>query len=94
MIASVVRRDIRHRNSSEKIEYILSGGKTRLNECHSFKWSRTLWREASVFITKVTSILLVMYLAIACYGCYIDGLRGVDIPYFITTTLTTVSIPS
>jgi len=50
------------------------------SQCHSFSWSRELWYKASKEIFAVTSFLLVIYLALASWGMYYDGLRGIDIP--------------
>ena len=69
----------------------LRGNKTRLNECHDFKWSRTLWKEGGEFIRKITILLVVIYVIIAYSLCHTEGMRGIDIPYFIVTSLTTVS---
>jgi hypothetical protein len=52
----------------------------RLSACHDFTWSRNLWANIAVKVTWVTTALLAVYLALASWGVYVDGLRGVDIP--------------
>lgn len=63
---------------------------TRVNQCHTFAWSRTLWAKAAKDMAINTSVLLVLYLALVSWCMYLDGLRGIDIPYFLACTLTTV----
>jgi hypothetical protein len=69
---------------------IVKGGMTRVNQCHTFAWSRTLWAKAAKDMAINTSVLLVLYLALVSWCMYLDGLRGIDIPYFLACTLTTV----
>ena len=62
----------------------------RINTCHSFSWSRKLWKDASRKTAKIAFILFVCY---GVAGYYLlahrDGMRGVDPFYFLATTLTT-----
>ena len=69
---------------------ILRGALTRVNECHSFAWSRKLWAAASKNILRVVMVFTLVHVGIMGAGVYADGLRGIDIPYFLACTLTTV----
>jgi len=66
---------------------------TRVNACHDFAWSRELWREAANRSSKVSRVLLVVYLALA-FGLLggIEGWRFLDSLYFIVATMTTVAV--
>jgi hypothetical protein len=55
-------------------------GFQRLSSCQDFAWSRSLWAKIAVEVTYVTTALLVVYVALASWGAYVDGLRDVDIP--------------
>ena len=62
------------------------------NECHSFKWSRQLWEAAAKDITRWFLALLVVYLSVSSGLAYADGMRGVDIPYFIVCMVMTIGL--
>jgi len=64
---------------------------SRINRCHSFAWSRGLWKKAAGEIARVCAVLSFIYISAAWALAYADGLRGIDIPYFISATCTTVS---
>ena len=93
MDANFIKSEIRTANNSETIKKVLVGSKTRVSECHDFVWSRSLWKDMSNRITIEATVLLTFYLGIAYWNCYVDGIRGVDFPYFLATTLTMVSWP-
>mmetsp|Transcript_62048 Transcript_62048/g.140355 ORF Transcript_62048/g.140355 Transcript_62048/m.140355 type:complete len:875 (+) Transcript_62048:119-2743(+) len=71
---------------------VCRGSRTPFNECHGFEWSRELWAEAARKIGRTTTLAFVVYLAIAVWGCHMDGMQGADIPYFLSATLTTVGL--
>jgi len=64
----------------------------RISTCHDFQWSRGLWREASREIVGTATLCLFAYVFAASLLAYFDGVRGVDIPYFIAACVTTVGI--
>ena len=64
----------------------------RSNRCHSFKWSRELWAAAARKIRMWMIFLLAVYIVLEGWLSYRDGLRGVDIPYYIIATVTTVGL--
>jgi hypothetical protein len=65
---------------------------SRLNKCHDFAWSRSLWAEAAETIAKVSMALVGIYLALGYYFlAYLDGRSAVDSWYLLSATLTTVS---
>ena len=77
-----------------KVQNIIQGGLTRLNECHTFGWSRDLWRQAGHKITITTMVMGCVYISLVAFGLYFwEGLEGIDIPYFMATTITTVHAP-
>ena len=80
----------RHKKTHAVVQKIAKGGLTRLNECHTFAWSRSLWRTAARQMTAWTAAIVVCYLGVASWGMHYDGLRGWDIPYFLACTLSTV----
>jgi hypothetical protein len=66
--------------------------RVRLNKCHDFAWSRSLWAEAVETIAKVSMALVGIYLALGYYYlAYLDGRSAVDSWYLLSATLTTVS---
>jgi hypothetical protein len=62
-----------------------------VNTCHNFEWSRTLWSHAASRISYVCIVLVSVYVTLAATLASIDGVRGVDLPYFISATATTVN---
>ena len=69
-----------------------SGGRTRLDKCHTFKWSRQLWAGAAKSIKRTTFVCVVIYCGLITWGMLYEGYSGVDIPYFIATTVTTIGL--
>lgn len=65
---------------------------SRINRCHSFAWSRGLWKKAAGEIARVCAVLSFIYISAAWALAYADGLRGIDIPYFISATCTTIGL--
>ena len=79
------------RRATKAKQQVLRGGLTRLNECHTFDWSRQLWADAGKTSSRYIFFAFVVYAGIMTYVLHeVEGLRGVDIPYFIITTMTTV----
>jgi len=64
----------------------------RISSCHDFQWSRGLWRKASLRIVKTATVCLLCYVGVASLLAFLDGVRGVDIPYFIAACVTTVGL--
>mmetsp|Transcript_45674 Transcript_45674/g.103120 ORF Transcript_45674/g.103120 Transcript_45674/m.103120 type:complete len:933 (-) Transcript_45674:151-2949(-) len=64
----------------------------RFDQCYDFRWSSTLWRGSSRKIERMVVLSTLVYAGVASWMAWYDGLRGVDIPYFISTTLSTVGI--
>jgi hypothetical protein len=65
----------------------------RLNKCHDFAWSRTLWAEAARTCFKVSCLVTGLYLFFFWFILgYMDGLSGVDPWYLMSATITTVSV--
>jgi len=65
---------------------------TRINQCHNFSWSLGLWKKAAADIAKVCIVLSLFYIALAWILAHNDGLEGINIPYFIAATCTTVKL--
>lgn len=68
------------------------GGHARINQCHDFVWSRSLWKDAASHMAKVCVAFIVVYMAAAVFLAQRDGLEGIDIYYFISTTMTTIGL--
>jgi len=68
------------------------GTHTRINQCHDFAWSRGLWKDAASHMAKVCVVFIVVYMAVAIFLAQRDGLEGIDIYYFISTTMTTIGL--
>ena len=72
------------------------GGKGRVryvraNKCHDFKWSRTLWGEASAKTEKLIMVLVAVYVGATCAIAWTDdGLKGWNLAYWLAATVTTV----
>jgi hypothetical protein len=64
----------------------------RISNCHDFAWSRSLWRDASLRIIATAMGALIIYVVVASLLAYSDGLRGVDIVYFISASVNTVGL--
>ena len=64
----------------------------RISNCHDFAWSRQLWRDASFRIIGTAIQALLLYVAAAALLAHSDGLRGLDIVYFISACVTTVGL--
>jgi len=63
----------------------------RFNECYDFAWSRQLWANATVEISKVAFVTLVAYVGLSFYTLtWLEGFRGIDSWYFLIATVTTV----
>lgn len=64
----------------------------RINACHTFTWSRLLWKAAAREMAQVCVVFVAVYLAAAVLLARHDGLRGVDVFYFISATMTTTGL--
>ena len=82
---------MREKDTSDQEEK-LHGKLTRLSECHTFEWSHKLWGSAALKVFRAAILASALYLAVAVWGCWAEGLRGVDIPYFLVSSLTTVGL--
>ena len=68
------------------------GTHARISQCYDFAWSRGLWKKAASRMTRSCVAFIVLYLIIAVVLAQRDGLEGVDIYYFIITTVTTIGL--
>jgi len=68
------------------------GLKNEHQKVHGLQWSQRLWREASKRIAGTAMCCLFGYVGLASLFAYMDGVRGVDIPYYISACVTTVGI--
>mmetsp|Transcript_45304 Transcript_45304/g.102316 ORF Transcript_45304/g.102316 Transcript_45304/m.102316 type:complete len:252 (-) Transcript_45304:2320-3075(-) len=68
------------------------GRHVRINECSDFSWSRGLWTQASHEILRVVAASLTVFVAVAVSVSITDGVRGVDVPYSISATISTVGL--
>ena len=79
------------RTSSNSRVGMQENGMVRINKCHDFAWSRTLWRKASLRIGMVSFLLFGVYLWLGYYFLgYKSGLSAVDSWYLLSATMTTV----
>jgi len=68
------------------------GKHLRINQCHDFAWSRSLWKDAATQIGRVCFVLVIAYLICATSLAASDGLGVIDMFYFISATTTTIGL--
>jgi len=68
------------------------GKRARINLCHDFAWSRSLWKKAAGRMARACIAFIVVYFIVAVILAQQDGLEGIDVYYFIVMTITTIGL--
>jgi len=63
----------------------------RVPDCHSFAWSRSLWKLAADQARKAVLVALAVYLVVGWYTlCFLSDMDGLMAAYYLSATITTV----